>query len=260
MINFTLPKKLSTICLPLLLIAPLANAKIIEREFSADPGDTLYMKTEQGSLEIKTHNDDSIEFYVEIDGEDEDEFMVTFDERSDGLKVRGERRNRHGWSRTRISYRIIVPENYNLDLNTAGGKIEINDDLTGNINARTSGGSIEVASVTGDVNLHTSGGSIRTEDIEGEINAHTSGGSINVTFAKQFTQDATLNTSGGSILATLPADIRMDLDASTSGGKVKTDFVVEGRIKKRSVDGKVNGGGPKLNLHTSGGNIRIESR
>ncbi len=260
MLNFALAKKLSTVYLPLLLIAPLAQAKVIEREFEATPGDTLYVKTEQGSLEIKTHNDDSIEFYVEIDGEDEEEFMVTFNERSDGLKVRGERENRHGWSRTRIAYRITVPENYNLDLNTAGGKIEIVDDLTGNIDARTSGGSIEVASVTGDINLHTSGGSIRTEDIKGEIDAHTSGGSINVSFAKQFTEDATLNTSGGSILATLPADVRMDLDASTSGGKVKSEFTVEGRVKKRSVEGKVNGGGPQLNLHTSGGNIRIEKR
>ncbi|NMH60633.1 DUF4097 family beta strand repeat-containing protein [Alteromonas ponticola] len=260
MLNLPLPKSVSTLCIPLLLLAPMAQAKVIEQSFSAQAGDTLYLKTDQGSIEIKTHNKRAIDVYVEIDGEEEDEFKVSFDEHSDGLKIRGEREDRHGWSRTRIAYLITVPQEYNLDLNTAGGKIEIEDDLTGDIDARTSGGSISVASVNGDVQLHTSGGSIKTKDINGEIDAHTSGGSINVTFAKQFTEDATLNTSGGSILAVLPADIKMDLDASTSGGRVRSDFEVDGRVKKRSIDGEVNGGGPQLKLHTSGGSIRIEKR
>ncbi|MCW8093424.1 DUF4097 family beta strand repeat-containing protein [Alteromonas sp. ASW11-130] len=260
MLTFTLPQQLSTLFLPLILLASVAQAKVIEEEFDAQYGDTLHLKTDQGNIQVKTHNDESVEFYIEIDGEDEEEFTVNFDKHNNGIKVRGERQNKHSWSRTRISYLITVPKNYNLDLNTAGGKIEIVDDLTGDIDARTSGGAIKVADVKGDVQLHTSGGSIKTEDIEGEIDAHTSGGSINVVFAKQIAKDAILNTSGGSIVAALPADIRMDLDASTSGGIVKSEFDIDGRVKKRSIDGQINGGGPQLKLHTSGGSIRIVKR
>ncbi|MCW8108878.1 DUF4097 domain-containing protein [Alteromonas ponticola] len=256
--NFLLPKAVPRLCLALLLLSPFVQAKVIEQEFAAQPDDTLHLKTEQGSIEIKTHKNASIEVYVEIDGEEQDEFDVNFEQRSDSLRIRGERKNRQGWNRTRITYLITIPERYNLDLDTAGGKIEITDLLIGDIEARTSGGAIKIASVKGDVQLHTSGGSIHTEDVEGEIDAHTSGGSIKVAFAKQFTKDATLDTSGGSIVASLPADIRMDLDASTSGGRVKSEFDVDGRVKKRSIEGKVNGGGPKLTLHTSGGSIRIE--
>jgi uncharacterized membrane protein len=144
-----------------------------------------------------------------------------------------------------------------LSARSDGGKIEI-EDLIGNVDANTSGGSIKVGNVEGDVDLHTSGGSIRTKNIKGEIDAHTSGGSIDVTFAQQPMNDASLTTSGGSIEATFPADVAIDIDASTSGGRVRSEFDVSGRVKKKSIRGQINGGGPEIELRTSGGSISIE--
>ena len=54
-------------------------------------------------------------------------------------------------------------------------------------------------------------------------------------------------------MATLTAQIQVNLKASTSGGQVSSDFLVNGKISKRKIDG----GGPKLILHTSGGSVKI---
>ncbi|WP_414829150.1 DUF4097 family beta strand repeat-containing protein [Alteromonas sp. H39] len=260
MLNRTLFSRIATATLlTALATASLANAREIDRSFTVNEGETLTVKTDAGSIEILTHNSDSIDVRAEIEGSQEDDFDVSFDVNGDGLTIRGQRENGHGWSwnSLKVKYQITVPKRFNLDLDTSGGSIEI-EDLIGEIKARTSGGSISVGDVEGDISLHTSGGSIRTQDIMGEIDAHTSGGSINVTFAKQPQQDASLTTSGGSITARLPSDVAIDIDASTSGGRVKSEFDVSGKVKKQRIRGKINGGGPELELHTSGGSVRVE--
>lgn len=73
------------------------------------------------------------------------------------------------------------------------------------------------------------------------------------------TEDASLETSGGSITAYLIKDIQVDINASTGGGSVRTDFDIDGRVKKQSIKGEINGGGPELDLHTSGGSVNIRS-
>lgn len=229
----------------------------IEKSFNVAPGGTLELRTDAGSIEIATHSSDEIDVEVEIEGESADEFEVTFKERNNGLEIRGEKEGKRYWNSLRVKFYITVPKEYNLELMTAGGRIAV-DDLDGHIDANTSGGSINVGDVNGNVELHTSGGSIRTDSINGEIDAHTSGGSINVTFATQPKEDASLTTSGGSVTAVLPANASFDIDASTSGGRVRSEFNVDGRIKKQSIRGEVNGGGPEIKLHTSGGSVRIE--
>jgi uncharacterized protein Veg len=242
-----------------LFISSLATAKTIERSFDAEAGDTLTVNTDVGSIRIETHKKDVIDVYAEIEGRNEDDFEVTFNETSNGLKIRGDK-DSDGWGNwnLKVKFIVTVPKDYNVDLDTAGGSISV-DDLNGNVDLETSGGSIKMGNIKGDVDAHTSGGSIRTEDIDGNVNVHTSGGSIKVTMTKQITEDASLTTSGGSITANLIDDIKVDIDASTSGGRVRSDFNVDGRVKKRSIKGEINGGGPRLKLRTSGGSVHINS-
>ena len=109
-----------------------------------------------------------------------------------------------GWNNSlRVKFTITVPHKYNIDVDTSGGSININD-LTGDVLAQTSGGSIKIGEITGNVDVDTSGGSIKIARVYGEIRANTSGGSIKAEFAQQITQDTKLSTSGGSVTATLP--------------------------------------------------------
>jgi hypothetical protein len=226
--------------------------------FDVKLGGQLTIKTDAGSIKIETHEQATIELQVRIENREGDEFSYRHELSNGNLTIIGEIEKKQSWVRNlKVEFILLIPENYNVKLNTSGGSLSI-EDLTGELNARTSGGSINVGSIVGNVKLHTSGGSITTDTVTGDLNAHTSGGSIRVTIDKQLEEDAKLTTSGGSITAYLISDIQLDINASTSGGRVKSDFKIDGRVKKMSVKGTINGGGPKLTLKTSGGSIKIK--
>jgi hypothetical protein len=241
-----------------LLYSTSLFAETFTDTFDVDLGGQLTVKTDAGSIKIVTHDKATIELKVKIENREGDEFSYRHELTNGNLTIIGEIKKNQSWVRNlKVEFNIMVPENYNVRLNTSGGSLSVKD-LNGELNARTSGGSIKVDNIAGDVKLHTSGGSINTKTITGTLDAHTSGGSINVTINKQLTENAKLTTSGGSITAYLIPDIQIDINASTSGGRVKSDFKIDGRIKKRSVKGSINGGGPKLILRTSGGSIKIK--
>jgi hypothetical protein len=76
--------------------------------------------------------------------------------------------------------------------------------------------------------------------------------------------DSSLSTSGGDIRATVGQGAGFHLAASTSGGDVRADGLTitidHGGIGKSSLSGDVNGGGPLLELRTSGGDVNVVSR
>jgi hypothetical protein len=233
-------------------------AETFTETFDVDLGGQLTVKTDAGSIKIETHDEATIELRVKIENREGDTFSYRHELTNGNLTIIGEIEKKQNCVRNiKVEFNLLIPENYNVDLNTSGGSLSI-EDLTGELDARTSGGSINVGNIVGDVKLHTSGGSIQTDTITGNLNAHTSGGSIKVTIDKQPTEDAKLTTSGGSITAYLIPDVQLNISASTSGGRVKSDFEIAGKVKKMSVRGSINGGGPKLILKTSGGSIKIK--
>jgi DUF4097 and DUF4098 domain-containing protein YvlB len=257
--SFKLTTYLNAVFVYLILFYSSASfAETFTENFDVKLGGKLTIKTDAGSIRIETHDQATIELSVKIENREGDEFSYRHELSDGNLTVIGEIERKQNWVRNlKVEFDLLIPKDYNVELNTSGGSLSI-EDLVGKLNARTSGGSINVGDIEGDVKLHTSGGSITTDTITGNLDAHTSGGSIRVTVDKQLTEDAKLTTSGGSITAYLLADMQLDINASTSGGRVKSDFEIDGRMKKMSVKGSINGGGPKLTLKTSGGSIKIK--
>jgi len=146
---------------------------------------------------------------------------------------------------------------------TSGGSIRIKE-VAGDVDAFTSGGEISIERASGRVKAHTLGGGIEIQEATGAIDASTSGGAVTASLLGQPTGECRLSTSGGSINVSLAKDIHMDLDASTSGGRVWTDFPVPNTVGSNQRDrhqselhAPLNGGGPLLYLHTSGGGISV---
>jgi hypothetical protein len=179
------------------------------------------------------------------------------------------------WLR-QIEYDVAVPQQLSVKLSTSGGSISAEglkkpvnvrtsggsihlDNIYGDVDAATSGGSVSVDQVSGFVNAHTSGGAISLHDVTGGVDASTSGGSVTAFISGQPSKDCRLSTSGGGISVHLDRDVHVDLDASTSGGGISTDFAVpySGRRHPSALRAALNGGGPLLYLHTSGGGISV---
>ena len=239
------------------LLSTQVLAEQITKSFNVSPDGTLTLRTDAGSIEINTHSSDTVEVDVDIDQRNDGDFTVNFEQDDDGVSIDGERKGEWYGGSLRVRYAITLPEQYNVDVDTAGGAISI-ESLTGQVEARTSGGRITVSDVVGDIDIKTSGGALNISDVKGNIDGHTSGGGIDLRLSEQPDEDVSLRTSGGSINAMFPETIKIDLEASTSGGRVKSEWPVEGSVSKREIEGKINGGGPQVDLKTSGGSIHVE--
>ena len=57
----------------------------------------------------------------------------------------------------------------------------------------------------------------------------------------------------------LAGNVSVDVDAHTSGGDVESDLPITilGKQSEGDLAGKINGGGPRLVLRSSGGSIRL---
>ena len=230
----------------LILSAPALSQKtdlVIEKSFNVAAGGTLTLNSDVGSIDISTHNKDVIDVRVIRDpdagsrAEAEEmlkEFKVDFQQSGKDLRITGEyegnwKRRRHG--SLSVEFRVVVPEQYNVDLQTAGGSIRL-DDLNGEVRAETSGGSLKFGNIKGTVtgrtaggsvsllsssgkaDIRTAGGSINIGDVDGDVDAHTAGGSISIDRAKG---NVLAETAGGSISVD---EVGGYIDASTSGGSV----------------------------------------
>jgi hypothetical protein len=150
-----------------------------------------------------------------------------------------------------------------VDLHTSGGNLNLSE-IEGDVTAKTTGGSIHADKLTGKCIVKTSGGNIGVAGIKGSIAADTSGGRVNAEFIGPPSGDCIFKTSGGGITIALGERFAVDVDLHTSGGRVSTDFpvatAVQGEQNKNQLRGKVNGGGPLIAAHTSGGNVRLEKK
>jgi hypothetical protein len=150
-----------------------------------------------------------------------------------------------------------------IDASTSGGNVKL-DEGRGVVKLSTSGGNISAGRVGGPADLRTSGGDIRVDSVENTLAAHTSGGDVRAVFSGPLKGDCSLSTSGGEVKATVDHGAGFLLDASTSGGEVNaagiTITIDHGGMGKSALSGSVNGGGPLLKLHSSGGDVVVASR
>jgi DUF4097 and DUF4098 domain-containing protein YvlB len=148
---------------------------------------------------------------------------------------------RKSWS---VSYRVQVPSSYDLTLAASNGAVNVTD-------------------VRGNINAETANGSIRLTDLGGRVRARTTNGSthVQVTGTKWDGEGLSVITSNGSARLDLPQNFSAELAVSTNNGGINIDFpvTVEGRLG-RSVETTLGTGGPRLEVRTSNGSVRVTRR
>ena len=169
-------------------------------------------------------------------------------------------------------------------IETGGGSIEVRQ-CNGKVKVSTGGGSVDLSDIGGPAEIETGGGSIHLTSAKGYVHAETGGGGIELygvpsaraeTGAGGITvklvntggerQDSDLETSAGDITVYIASDVALDVRASVdvaNGHRITSEFpdihvTSEGGQwgpKTYTADGKLNGGGPTLKVHTSTGDI-----
>lgn len=220
------------VTLALSLFTSITVAKTIERTFDVKKSGLLTLDTSSGAIRIDSHDNATVLVRVKIKGKGEDQMKVKFDTFGGNVTIKGEQKKNVAdgfWSSgsdITVTYYITVPENYNLDLDTSSG-------------------SINISGLKGTVNAHTSFGKITLDKLTGTINANTQSGRVRANISKQPLGNCKLTTSAGSISVSLAQGIEVDLVAQSTGW-VRSEFDIKTDASQKSATGKINGGGPKV--------------
>ncbi|MFI5251028.1 MAG: DUF4097 family beta strand repeat-containing protein [Bacteroidota bacterium] len=217
--------------------------------FKVQKGGTLRMSVEAGDVRIIPW--DKNEVAVKATSEDEDDFEdLNMDMHGNTLRID----NQSSCSSCEIRYEVNVPDEFDLDIETSEGNINIQSGLNGDIMGRTSAGNIKLGALGGTIDMKTSGGNITTDDIRGDLRLGTSGGNIVV---GKVDGKCDVSTSGGDIRI---ANVGKTLDARTAGGDIRIgDVGGEANVSTSGgtiVVGKIGG---RATLSTAGGDIEISS-
>ena len=151
----------------------------------------------------------------------------------------------------------------NFEATSSNGAVEVND-ADGSLNLRTSNGSVHAEHVVGDMEAETSNGAIHVHlsDTQSSrpIRLSTSNGSVELQMDTSRQNDIIASTSNGGITVRMPGSANADLHAATSStGSIHSDFEIltHGMLSRHRLDGKIGGGGPRYELTTSNGSIRL---
>jgi DUF4097 and DUF4098 domain-containing protein YvlB len=160
-------------------------------------------------------------------------------------------------------------------MKTSGGDISLID-LKCKVEAHTSGGDISGNGFDLPLSVYTSGGDIELSDLNTGITGKTSGGDINVKITlEDFSKPhgVELETSGGDITLIIPEKMPASITAeiylydgygSWERYDIYSEFpltkTVPDETRKRMIrcTGDINGGGDKIYLKTSSGDIHIQ--
>lgn len=171
-------------------------------------------------------------------------------------------------------------------IETGGGSVTVSQ-CNGKLKVSTGGGSVDLKDVGGPADIETGGGSIRLTSATGHVHAETGGGGIELYGVPSATaetgaggitvklvntggerRDSEIETGAGDITLYIAPDVALNLRATVdmgNGHRITSDFPEihvssEGDQwgpKTLTAEGKLNGGGPIVKVHTSSGDICI---
>lgn len=258
-----------------------AAEKTFDRTFTVSPGGTLTVEADGAPIRVKGADTSQVTVHMRARGSEKnlDDMKLEATQSGDSVHVSMRRRDGRGWfswgSGVHDEFiEVTVPKRYIVNVRTSGGNIDLADtsgtatlktsggnvtakNVAGRTELRTSGGNILADTIRGDVDADTSGGSVRLLNVDGRIKGNSSGGSVKVSLVGA-NREISATTSGGSIEISLPRGTSGNVKATTSGGGISSDLPLSSVEQKEGrLQGELNGGGPPIYAHTSGGSITL---
>jgi len=201
------------------------------------------------------------------------------------------------WPPVALAYVVKVPRACNLDLVTPEGDITVcsidgvilartgngaifTGEITGSVRATSLRGDVSVTACTGELTLiakagnvlvgraggltkiEGSGGTIDVQSSRGNLHVDGDGSDIKIGFVHPLNESSVLRAAGGDIEVGFDRRSVFTLAASASMfGEVKVRnlplAIESGKIGSSRLAGSLNGGGTKIAINASGGNVRL---
>jgi Putative adhesin len=148
-----------------------------------------------------------------------------------------------------------------MHFQTGSGNIK-GRELSGPARIKAGSGDIEIEETgAGDVEIRTGSGNITVNGINGGFHAEAGSGDIHGQGSPK--NMWSVRTGSGNVTLSVPSNAPFDVDISSNSGSVTVGHpvttTIQGRIQesRKSVIGKVLGGGPVISVHTGSGDIQV---
>ncbi len=136
-------------------------------------------------------------------------------------------------------------------------------ELSGPARIKAGSGDIEIVETgVGDIEIRTGSGNITVNGINGGFHAEAGSGDIRANGLPK--NMWSVRSGSGNVNLSVPSDAAFDVDISSNSGNVTLGHpvttTVQGRIQesRKSVVGKVRGGGPTIFVHTGSGDVHVD--
>jgi bifunctional DNA-binding transcriptional regulator/antitoxin component of YhaV-PrlF toxin-antitoxin module len=129
----------------------------------------------------------------------------------------------------------------------------------------TVNGGIDVERVSGRISVETVNGGIVARDVDaGSLAATTVNGGVEVALSRMPDGGVKLGCTNGGIKVRLPADAKADISVRVVNGGIDVDAdalrIQSSEKSRRRFEGRMNGGGPRMDIEGTNGGIQISAR
>jgi DUF4097 and DUF4098 domain-containing protein YvlB len=244
-----------------LLFSEIRDSRTLHEQQALAKGKTVVLDNRNGNVTVTGWDRDSVDVVAEVEvrcrrrSELErtlENIRIRIEPKADRLVIEADSPEIEGGSgfwewvfgrriQVNINFHVRVPENSNVNLETANGNVRA-EDLQGRLRLGSTNGNVEAAGVHGSVDVSTTNGNA-------EVNCAglKSGDRI------------TCSTTNGDAGAVVPADTQAEVEMSTVNGQVHCDLpvTVQGGISDRRIRGRIGQGGGSIRIGTVNGNARL---
>jgi DUF4097 and DUF4098 domain-containing protein YvlB len=244
-----------------------ARADEWKKQFAISGKPSLRIETNDADIRITAWDGKDISAQVVTTGYklSDSDVRVTDHQSGDQVEIEVHRPNgvhvSMGWHERSVRIEVRVPRDADLNLHSGDGNIRV-EDVRGELRIESGDGDLEVRSADGKLNAETHDGNIRAGGRFDALDLHTGDGNIDAEAEKgsNLSSSWVLRSGDGNVVLRIGEGLAADLDASTGDGHVTVDFpvTVSGSLRENDVRGKINGGGPSLQLRTGDGDIELK--
>ncbi len=223
------------------------------RSYTLAPGGQLEIANINGAIEAEATDGTAVEVVADRTA------RATTPEGAKDLLQRIEMREQV--SPTRVSIEVKLPSGFR------GGSAEIGFVVkvprAAALTLSNTNGKIIVSGSAAAVKAEVTNGSVTGRGLSGAVDASTTNGSVSVDVDAVAKDGIKLGTTNGGVQLTLPTAAQAEIRAScVNGGVSATNLTLEsqGTQSRRRLEGRLNGGGPRIELDTTNGGIKITGK
>jgi putative adhesin len=223
-----------------------------DRTYTVSPGGRIELQNGNGGIEVTQASDGKVSVHAEriakASSDEAAKQLLAKIEIVETVKpdaVRLETRAPKGFVRggAEVKYSIKIPAGLALDVRNTNGTIT----LTGLANA---------------IEASTTNGGIHGDGLAGTLSASTTNGGVDLALTK-LGDSLTAETTNGGMSIQIPADSKADVTAHVVNGGISVENLkleTVGTQSRRRVEGRVNGGGARVELSTTNGGIHLAGK